>query len=59
LLHVATEFGMVDAARLLLDRGQTSTRATPWMMPASAGKRPFSTRSHSSVIEGYRWRNYW
>ena len=36
---------------------QTSTRAPPWTMPASAGKRPFSTRSHSSAIEGYRWRN--
>lgn len=57
LLQVAAEYGMSTPPGFSSSAARTSTRVPRWTTPASAGKRPFSTRSHSSRIEVCRWRN--
>ena len=46
MLHVAAEFGILEAARLLLDRGaDVDARASGVDAAGVGGKRPCSTRS--------------
>src|SRR5205814_10696723 len=43
LLHVAAEYGNVEAAELFLDRGADVNAPRRWMSPVSVGRRQSST----------------
>jgi hypothetical protein len=55
LLHVAAEYGNLEAASMLLDRGRMSMRAPMWMRTESVARRRSFTRRRSVSILVCRW----